>query len=66
MRMGYTPTGYKEMFVTAVDKESGKEEVKMVYEYPDNGEGLPRTVDLGVVAVVSEPSEMVVKRQGLF
>ncbi|KAK4208287.1 hypothetical protein QBC37DRAFT_453378 [Rhypophila decipiens] len=64
VRMGYTPTGYKEIFVTTGQVDGGDEVTRMIYEYPVTAnaphEG-PGVSDLGHGAVVSEPSEMVVK-----
>ncbi|KAM7219826.1 hypothetical protein V8F06_004860 [Rhypophila decipiens] len=64
VRMGYTPTGYKEMFVTTGQVDGGDEVTRMIYEYPGTANGPHEgsgVSDLGHGAVVSEPSEMVVK-----
>ncbi|KAM7201221.1 hypothetical protein V8F20_004967 [Naviculisporaceae sp. PSN 640] len=60
-RIGYKPTGYREMFVTTANKASGKGEIKMIHEYPNSVQRHLRTVELEDDAVVSEPSEMVVR-----
>ncbi|KAM7183633.1 hypothetical protein V8F33_013463 [Rhypophila sp. PSN 637] len=64
VRMGYTPTGYKEMFVTTGEDDGEDKVTKMMYGYPGPANGPHEgsgVSDLGHGVVVSEPSEMVVK-----